>query len=92
MPPSTSQLTTARDKSSVAARVGFVLIMLSGVLWFSLFAIPWLPLTVAVKAVLAGGVFLGVQVAWWSGAALVGPRTIARLKAWFGKKKPSESP
>ena len=39
-----------RDRSRVAARVGVVLILLSGVLWFSLFAIPFLRLTVGQKA------------------------------------------
>lgn len=67
--------------------MGVVLILLSGVLWFSLFAIPFLPLTVAQKAGLASAVFLGVQIAWWGGAALVGPQAVARLKSWFSRKR-----
>jgi hypothetical protein len=61
--------------------------MLSGVLWFSLFAIPFLPLSIAKRAMLAGAVFLGVQVAWWTGAALAGPQTVKRIKSWFGRRK-----
>ncbi|NQV24286.1 MAG: transporter suffix domain-containing protein [Rhodopirellula sp.] len=74
----------SREASSkkAIARIGIVLILLSGLLWFSLFAIPFLPLTVVQKAALAGGVFAGVQVAWWSGAAMAGPQLVARLKSW----------
>ena len=72
-----------RDRSRVAARVGVVLILLSGVLWFSLFAIPFLRLTVGQKAGLAGVLFAGVQIAWWSGAALVGPKTAERMRSWW---------
>lgn len=60
-------------------KIGIGLILVSGVLWFSLFAIPFLPLTVGQKAALAGAVFVGVQIAWWSGAALAGPQTVAKL-------------
>ncbi len=92
MPDSNPQLTSdrlrrGRDKGRTAARIGIVLILLSGVLWFSLFAIPFLPLTVGQKAALAGAVFVGVQIAWWSGAALVGPQTVARLWSWCGRRK-----
>lgn len=75
------------DKSRLAARIGIVLILLSGVLWFSLFAIPFLPLTLGQKAALAAADFIGVQLAWWTGAALVGPHTVTRLRSWFGRKQ-----
>jgi len=75
------------DKGRAAARIGIVLILLSGVLWFSLFAIPFLPLTLGEKAALAAADFVGVQVAWWTGAALVGPHTVTRLRSWFGRQK-----
>ena len=73
------------SRSKAIARIGIVLILLSGLLWFSLFAIPFLPLTVVQKATLAGGVFVGVQVAWWSGAAMAGPQAVAKLKSWRKK-------
>ena len=83
----TDQPLRSRDKSRIAARIGIGLILLSGVLWFSLFAIPFLPLTVGQKAALAGADFVGVQIAWWSGAALAGPQTVSRLKSWFRRRK-----
>jgi hypothetical protein len=74
----------------MTARIGIALILLSGVLWFSLFAIPFLPLTVGQKAALAGADFVGVQIAWWTGAALAGPTTVARLWGWCRRKKPAD--
>lgn len=79
-----------RDTSRSAARIGIGLILLSGVLWFSLFAIPFLPLTVGQKAALAGADFVGVQIAWWSGAALAGPQTVSRLRSWFRRRKKTD--
>lgn len=65
--------------SELRSRIGITLILISGVLWFSLFAIPFLPLTVGQKAALAATVFVGVQIAWWSGAALAGPQLVAKF-------------
>ena len=73
-----------------AAKIGVGLILLSGVLWFSLFAIPFLPLTIGQKAALAGADFVGVQIAWWVGAALAGPELVAKLKSWFKRRKNSD--
>ena len=72
---------------STTARIGVGLILLSGVLWFSLFAIPFLPLSIAQKGILAAVVFVGVQVAWWTGAALAGPATVKRVKSLFRRKR-----
>jgi hypothetical protein len=82
----------SRDKSRIAARVGIGLILISGVLWFSLVAILFLPLTGGQKTALAGAVFVGVQIAWWSGAALAGPQTVSRLKSWFHRRKEKDEP
>ena len=76
-----------QSRSVLMARAGIVLILISGVLWFSLFAIPFLPLTVGQKTALAGGVFVGVQIAWWSGAALAGPRVVGKIKGLWKRKK-----
>jgi len=97
MPDSSPQLRSDRllrggDKGRTAARIGIGLILLSGMLWFSLFAIPFLPLTVGQKAALAGADFVGVQIAWWTGAALVGPQTVARPTSWCGRRKKTDEP
>lgn len=68
-------------------RTGIALILLSGVLWFSLFAIPFLPFTTGNKALLAGAIFIGVQIAWWIGAALAGPRVVSKVTGWMRRGK-----
>lgn len=73
-----------------AAKIGVILILLSGVLWFSLFAIPFLPLTVGQKAAIAGADFIAVQIAWWIGAALAGPKLVAKLKSRFRRRKTTD--
>jgi hypothetical protein len=81
-----------RAKSRSAAKIGMGLILLSGVLWFSLFAIPFLPLSVGQKAALAGVDFVGVQIAWWTGATLAGPKTVAWLKSLCRRSKRAGEP
>jgi len=73
-----------------AAKIGVGLILLSGVLWFSLFVIPFLPLTIGQKAALAGTAFVGVQIAWWVGATLAGPKLVAKLKSWLKRRKTTD--
>jgi hypothetical protein len=73
------------------AKIGVILIILSGVLWFSLFAIPFLPLTLSQKAAIAGADFVAVQIAWWIGAALAGPKLVARLRSRFRRQKTTDT-
>lgn len=77
---------TPAARAGLRTRVGIGLILLSGVLWFSLFAIPFLPMTIAGKGLLAAILFAGVQVAWWSGAALAGPATVGKIRGWFRRR------
>lgn len=80
MPQSEPELNSDRIRHrKIRSRIGIALILISGVLWFSLFAIPFLPLTVGQKAAFAGTLFVAVQIAWWAGAALAGPQLVSRL-------------
>ena len=83
----TAEETPGRPGNPYYVRLGAILIALSGVLWFSLFAIPFLPLTLGQKTALGGAVFLGVQVAWWSGVTLTGPAAVRNLRGWFRRSK-----
>jgi hypothetical protein len=72
-----------RQSGPAINRLGIGLIVFSGILWFSLFAIPFLPLSTAQKATVGGVVFVTVQFSWWSGAAFVGPRAMKSFGGWF---------
>jgi hypothetical protein len=73
------------------ARFGVMLMVVSGLLWAPWPAVAFLPLGAGKKVVLASVLFLGVQVAWWVGAALAGPAALRNLRNWvrtrlhFGK-------
>lgn len=77
---------------TMRTRLGIALVVFSGVLWFSLFAIPFFPLQTGQKAAAAGTVFVGVQITWWGGAALAGPRVMTSLTKWFRglRNRPTE--
>ncbi len=61
--------------------------LLSCVLWFSLFAIPFLPFKTSNKALLGGAIFIAVQANWWIGAALAGPRVVGKVTGWIRRNK-----
>ena len=82
---------TDKPRRPIFIRIGIALIALSGVLWFSLFAIPFLPLTVAQKSGLGAAVFVGVQIAWWTGAAMTGPEVVRKIKGWFVRFRKPEN-
>lgn len=90
-PESTEQnAPTSIPRPALRVRIGITLILLSGVFWFSLLAVPFLPLNVTQKSAVGAGLFVSVQVAWWVGAAIAGPTAVTRLmsgmrRLWPGR-------
>jgi hypothetical protein len=78
-------------------RLGIGLIILSTVLYCGVFAAPFLPLTVKVKAVSIGVLAVSGEVTFWIGAALVGKELATKYRQylnprnWFKKKEKEES-
>ncbi len=70
-------------KSSVIGKLGIGLILLSGVFFFTMLSVPLWSVSAGSKVVIGGGLFVGVQIAWWSGAALAGPATVKVIRSWF---------
>ena len=79
--------TDERVKSAGMRNLDIGLILLSGVCFFVMLSIPWMPLSVTQKAMLGGGLFVTVQVSWWVGAAILGPAAIKKISSWFSSKK-----
>ena len=82
------------EAPALRARIGIGMMLLSGVFWFALLAVPFLPLSVAQKSAAGAGLFIATQAAWWIGAAIAGPATLRRLlgyarKLWPVRQKPS---
>ena len=68
-------------------RLGVLLILLSGVCFFTMLSVPFFPLSDGRKAMLGGGLFVGMQVTWWTGAACVGPAAVKKMSGWFKRSK-----
>ena len=76
----------AAKSSNRWARLGIILILLSGVLWAPLPVIPFLSLGTGQKVVLASVLFTGVQIAWWVGAGLAGPKAVRAIRGWLRER------
>ena len=79
-------LEVRKKTSSILGKFGVFLILLSGVFFFSMLSVPWLPIGGRYKVIIAGVLFVGVQVAWWVGAAFVGPAAIGTVLSWLRRR------
>ena len=61
-------------------RIALLLILLSGVFWFGMIAVPFvpMPLSAAQKGALALGLFIAAEITFWAGALLVGREVVSR--------------
>lgn len=79
----TDEVPATRKKTNVRVVIGCSLILLSGVFFFSMLSVPWLQIDSRNKVIFGTALFVGVQVSWWLGAALVGPAAIGTMFSWF---------
>jgi hypothetical protein len=63
------------------------LILLSGVFFFLMLSVPFFPISDGKKALWGGSLFVGMQIAWWTGAACIGPAAVKKLGARFKRPK-----
>ncbi|MDB4412883.1 hypothetical protein OAF56_03035 [Pirellulaceae bacterium] len=63
--------------------LGTVLILLSGVLFFLMCGLPWIYVWGMNKWLVGMVLYVLVQVAWWIGAAMVGPSAFRRIWTFF---------
>ena len=67
--------------TTMKQKIGWGLILLSGVPWVLIFAIPWLP--VPYPVVSAGALYGLSQVMWLVGLWCVGRETLRNIKNWL---------
>ncbi|MEM6470092.1 MAG: hypothetical protein AAF802_11095 [Planctomycetota bacterium] len=72
--------------------IGCFLILCSGVCFFTMLAVPLLDMSTAAKGILGGALFVGVQVGWWVGVALMGPAAIAGIRNFFVRQRKASQP
>ena len=65
-------------------RLGAVLIVISCLLWAGLLVVPILPGSVAERATIGGAIFVGAEIVWWVGVAMVGGEAwrVIRTRGW----------
>jgi hypothetical protein len=52
-------------------------------LWVVLLGVPFLPLSVAARGVVATSIVIVAEVAFWGGAVMAGPEAARRMKSWW---------
>lgn len=72
-----------KPRSTLLTTMGVVLILLSGLCFFTLLSVPLFPLATGQRAMLGGVLFIGVQAFWWIGVALVGPAAVNKARDFF---------
>ena len=87
------------DIRKLKFRFGIVLILISILIFFLLFAIPFLPLDIKIKLALTPVLFVSAELLFWLGIVLIGKEVYQSFKAklksgqWLGKKTdPSKNP
>lgn len=54
--------------------------------WPGLLGVPFLPLSVASRGLVATGLVVLAEVAFWGGACLAGPDAVKRIRAWWSRE------
>ena len=70
-------------------RVGVVLMAGSLPLWVVLLGVPFLPLSVAARGVVATSIVIVAEVAFWGGAVIAGPEAARRMRSWWRRSVPT---
>jgi hypothetical protein len=52
-------------------------------LWVVLLGVPFLPLSVAARGVVATSIVIVAEVAFWGGAVIAGPEAARRMRSWW---------
>ena len=67
-------------------KLGILLAIASVVPWLLLLVLPFLPFSLAERAILAAGLLVLAEVMFWVGAALAGPEVVRRFRQKLNPK------
>jgi hypothetical protein len=71
-------------------RTGWILIILSTIVFFVPFVIPFFPVSTTIKVAIGGAALVMAEVLFWLGALLVGKETIQKYTKRLFKRKEKE--
>ena len=66
---------------------GFVLIVLSCLVWLAIVAVPLMPFTLGQKAAIVPGLLILGEILFWIGALLVGKEVAQRYRHWLNPRQ-----
>lgn len=82
-----------RKNSSLLNKIAVILVVLSFVLYGLIFVVPFLPLTIAQKAMIVPVLVAAGEATWWIGVAIVGKQVVTKYRKylnpcnWFSCRK-----
>jgi hypothetical protein len=66
--------------SRVNSKLGVMLVLISGILWVAVLAVPFLAATVATKAAITASLLVASEAAFWLGILLAGKELAQRYR------------
>ncbi len=60
--------------------LGIALMLISGVCFAGLFAVPFLSVSVGIRVLVGGAIYAAMQVTWWAGAAIAGSTVLSKWR------------
>lgn len=76
-----------RDRTSMMKKnLGVILIVMSFVPWLAGFGVPFLPLSIGLKALLAPALIGVGELLFWGGIVLAGKQVADRYRQWFSPR------
>jgi hypothetical protein len=68
-------------------RFGIILILISGVFFGLILAVPFLTYTIGQKGIITTGLVICGEIAWWVGVVILGKEVVERYKKYFHLRK-----
>lgn len=67
-------------------RIGIILIVISLVVWVSPLVVPFLPLSVSLKASIMTGLIIVAEILFWTGVVFAGKEVVGALRYYLNPK------
>ncbi|MEI6577733.1 MAG: transporter suffix domain-containing protein [Bacteroidota bacterium] len=68
-------------------RFGIILILMSGIFFGLIFAVPFLPYTIGQKGIITTVLVVCGEIAWWVGVVILGKEVVAKYKKFLDPRK-----
>jgi Trk-type K+ transport system membrane component len=63
--------------------IAIILIILSGIFFGLIFVVPFLPISLSQKGIMATVLVICMEISWWVGVAIVGKQVISKYQKYL---------